>query len=160
MASPRAEKTVTNLVLTAEPGHFNLSPHLFHLYACQYLHCENTFQSEASYSPVPYFLLCRAIELEFKAQHLELKSRDQVKKEYGHDLKKSYDQLPTQNQILDAAQYEVLVHASKIYDKPKGFEYVSVGDAVTALQDFPDLGVLRGIANKVIESSPLEGSEP
>jgi hypothetical protein len=31
--------------------------------------------------------------------------------------------------------------AHKIYDKPKGFEYVSVGDAVTALRDFPDLGV-------------------
>jgi hypothetical protein len=151
---------LTNLVLTAETAHINLSPHLFHLYACEYLHCESTFQSEARYSPVPYFLLCRAMELEFKAQHLESKSRDAVKKEYGHNLKKSYDDLPTQNKTLGPAEYEVLVRANKIYDKPKGFEYVSIGDAVTALRDFPDLGVLRDIATKVAKSSPLEGREP
>jgi hypothetical protein len=87
-------------------------------------------------------------------------ARDAVKKEYGHNLKKSYDDLPTQNKTLDPAEYEVLVRANKIYDKPKGFEYVSIGDAVTALRDFPDLGVLRHIATKVVKSSPLEGREP
>jgi hypothetical protein len=46
---------------------------------------------------------------------------------------------------------------TKSTTSPKGFEYVSIGDAVTALRDFPDLEVLRGIATKVIQSSPLEG---
>jgi hypothetical protein len=85
---------------------------------------------------------------------------EEVKKEYGHDLKKSYDELPTQNQVLDAHQYDVLARASKIYDKPKGFEYVSVIDAVSALRYFPNLGTLREIATKVIEFSPLNAREP
>ena len=151
---------MANLVLTPQTGQVNLSPHLFHLYAREYLHCESTYRSEARYSPVPYFLLCRAMELEFKAQHLESKSRDEVKTKFWHNLQKSYDQLPTKNRILSPAEYAVLLSANKIYDKPKGFEYVSVNDSVTALRDFPNLGVLRGIAAKVIECSPLEGPEP
>jgi hypothetical protein len=151
---------VANLVLTPDTGNINFSPHLFHQYSCDYLRCEKTFQSEARYSPIPYFLLCRAMELEFKAQHLQSKTRDEVKKEYWHNLEKSYDELPNGNHILDPSEYEVLVHANRIYDKPKGFEYVSIDDAVGALRGFPSLAALRGIATKVIESSPLEGREP
>ncbi len=57
----------------------NLSPDLFHEYALQYVDCERCFQTDARYSPVPYFLLCRSIEIELKARHLESKSTREVK---------------------------------------------------------------------------------
>jgi hypothetical protein len=143
--------TMTSYVLTAETGHINLSPTLFHKYARDYLDCERTFRAASAYSPVPYFLVCRAIELELKARHLESKSRAEVKKEFGHDLKKSYDALPTTEKVLNSGEYAELVRASEIYDVPnKGFEYVSVGDAVTGLSNFPSLTVLEAIAAKVI----------
>ena len=101
---------------------------------------------------VPYFLLCRAIELELKAKHLESKSRAEVKKQYGHNLKKSYDELPSTDKTLDSVEYTVLLHASKIYDVPnKGFEYVTVGDAATGLKGFPDITVLKNIAAKLVD---------
>jgi hypothetical protein len=130
----------------------NLSPDLFHEYARQYLDCERCFQTDARYSPVPYFLLCRAIELELKARHLESKSRREVKNQYGHNLKKAYDELSKSDQVLNVDEYRELVRASDIYDVPnKGFEYVSVKDAVTGLRDFPELAILRQIARKMIQ---------
>jgi hypothetical protein len=133
-------------------GHLNISPTLFHGYAIQYLQCERRFTTDANYSPVPYFLLCRAIELVLKAKHLESKSRAEVKKQYGHNLKKSYDELLSTDKTLDSIEYTVLLHASKIYDDPnKGFEYVTVGDAVTGLKGFPDITVLKDIAAKLVD---------
>jgi hypothetical protein len=132
----------------------NVSPALFHEYAVQYLHCRRSFTTSAAYSPVPYFLLCRAIELELKAKHLQSKSRAEVKMQYGHNLKKSYDELPSSAQSLAASEYTVLERASEIYDAPKkGFEYVAVGDALTELKRFPDLSVLEHVAAKLIEKN-------
>lgn len=142
---------MANFIVTPATGHLNISPTLFHGYAIQYLQCERTFTTDANYSPVPYFLLCRAIELELKAKHLESKSRAEVKKQYGHNLKKSYDELPSTDKTLDSIECTVLLHASKIYDVPnKGFEYVTVGDAVTGLKGFPDIAVLKNIAAKLV----------
>ena len=74
-----------------------------------------------------------------------------MKREYGHNLKKAYDNLQRQEQVLNPAEYRVLAKASTIYDLPnKGFEYVSVRNAVTGLSDFPDLQVLRLIASKLL----------
>jgi len=96
-------------------------------------------------------LLCRAIELELKAKHLESKTRAQVKNQYAHNLTKSYDDLLPDEKTLDSSEYAVLVHASKNYDVPnKGFEYVAVWDAVTGLKDFPDIEVLKHIAAKLV----------
>jgi hypothetical protein len=140
---------VANYVIKADTGHPNITPALFHEYARQYLQCADSFKSGESYSPIPHFLVCRAIELELKVPHLELMSRDHVKDKYGHKLKKCYDDLPSNKKILDAAEYKELVLANDIYSK-KGFEYVSAGDAVTALSKFPDLSLLRQIAFKLI----------
>jgi hypothetical protein len=126
---------------------------MFHIYAAQYYQCKQAFNNGGAFSPVPYFLICRAIELELKAKHLESKSRAEVKKQYGHNLKKSYDALPGAEQVLELEQYHALERASVIYDIPnKGFEYVAVADAVTGFKMFPDLLVLDQAARKLIGS--------
>lgn len=65
--------------VTVGGAHFNLSPDAFHLWATHYYKCEQDFVSPTKFSPVPYFLLCRAIELELKARHLEGKTQKQVR---------------------------------------------------------------------------------
>jgi hypothetical protein len=141
---------MNNVTIEPQTGHVNLSPLMFHEYAIQYLLCMRSFTVNISYSPVPYFLLCRAIELELKANQLESKSRMQVQTLYGHNLQKLYEDLPHIQKILDKEECKVLVHASNIYNKPKGFEYVSVYDAVTGMKNFPELDVLEQIARKLI----------
>ena len=140
---------MTNLIISPATAKLNLSESMFHKYARQYLECRKSFTVESS-SPVPYFLLSRAIELELKARLLSFKTRAELKK-HGHNLKKLYDLLLIEEKILNKFEYEELVKASEIYDIPnKGFEYVSVYDAMTRLESFPDLLILNNIAEKLI----------
>ena len=52
------------VVMGASAGFINLSPHGFRKWARQYRQCERDFRTPVGFTPVPYFLLCRAIEFE------------------------------------------------------------------------------------------------
>ncbi len=134
-----------------EPGAtpLNLSPQAFHLWARQYLQARHDFRAPERFSPVPYHLLCLAIELELKARHLQAKTQPEVKDSYGHDLAKSYRDLVPAEQTLTADEAVELVAASKVY-KRKGFEYWLPRDALTGFSAFPDLDALDIIAAKLI----------
>jgi hypothetical protein len=130
----------------------NLSPDLFRRHASQYLECHRAYKPVAGYSPVPYFLLCRAIELALKAHHLETKSRSDVKKIYSHSLIKLYGDLPAKHKTLSSEEEALLSAASAKYDVPsKGFEYVSLADVLTAQSAFPNLGALEALAVRLVE---------
>jgi hypothetical protein len=145
---------MSNIKIKLDSLQIKLTPTLFRKYANQHFECEMLFRSSASagYSPLPYYLLCKAIELELKARHLESNNRESVRKLYGHNLLKLYDALPTVEQTLDSSERATLACASNIYDisGKKGFEYVSVHDVVTAYERFPDLEVLRRIVQKLL----------
>jgi len=138
-----------NFVISVEHATLNLFPHGFRTWARHYLKCRIDFRSPDSFSPVPYFLLCRAIELELKARHLEILRQKEVKDRFGHNLVQSYRALPKASQPLSDAEMGVLGTANLIY-MGKGFEYFSVVDAATAFKRFPDLQVLDSIASKLI----------
>jgi hypothetical protein len=127
----------------------NLSPDAFRLWARHYLQCRDDFRAPEGYSPVPYFLLCRAIELELKARHLEDLRQHQVKKQFGHDLVKAYNALPEEHRVLSEPEMQVLLAANAVY-MDKGFEYMSMQDALTAFKRSPDLAKLDQIARKFI----------
>lgn len=93
----------------------NLAPDAFHRWAVHYYQCRQDFRSPHRFSPVPYFLLCRAIELEIKSRHLRTKTQDDVKNAYGHDLKRAYDALPEGDKPLRQPEAAVIETASKIY---------------------------------------------
>lgn len=57
-------------VLKAEAGCVNFSGFAFRRWAHDYLACMRSFALSDRFSPVPYFLLCRAIELHLKGQLL------------------------------------------------------------------------------------------
>jgi hypothetical protein len=130
----------------------NLSPDVFHRYAGHYYKCKQDFVCpDDGSSPVPYFLLCRAIELQIKARHLKRLTQEEVKDEFGHRLLKAYKALDAQEQVLSQSEVEVLTAADQIYSD-KEFEYFRQEDALTGSSRFPDLNTLDTIAKKLIDS--------
>lgn len=133
----------------------NLSPDAFHMWATHYYKCRQDFRAPTTFSPVPYFLLCRAIELELKARHLVTKDQSRVKKDYGHDIRLAYLELPAADQRLATDEIATLEEASVIYAS-KGFEYFKPLDAMLGYRHFPDLASLDRIALRLIEGgAPL-----
>ena len=98
---------------------------------------------------MPYFLLCRAIELELKSQHLQVSNQEQVKKKFAHSILKAYNALPKDQRVLCQAEFDVLSAASKIYEG-KGFEYIQPVSAAHGFSDFPDLAELDAVARKLL----------
>ena len=100
--------------------------------------CYHAYRPMSGYSPVPYFLLCRAMELALKAHHLENKSRMTVKKDYSHNLSKLYSDLPSDLKFLDADQEKLLRVASDKYDVPnKGLSTFQQRTFSLATRHFP-----------------------
>lgn len=136
-------------VLNASAGFVNLSPMAFHRWATHYYKCHQDFQCPHPFSPVPYFLLCRAIELGLKAKHLEVKRQPEVKSAFGHHLVKSYEALPIDFQQLSDDDLLILKRASAIYAS-KGFEYFNPEDALTGYSRFPNLAALDAVTKKLL----------
>jgi hypothetical protein len=125
----------------------NLSPDAFHRGARHFYKCRHDFKSPDGFSPLPYFLLCRAIELQLKSLHLQSMKQSQVKKQFGHDLVAAYEDLQPSDKILDHDEYSTLQSANAIY-MDKGFEYFVPVDALTAYKRYPDLESLDAVARK------------
>jgi hypothetical protein len=141
-----------DVVIRVQGFDANISPDAFHMWAQHYYKCKQDFQSPGSFSPVPYFLLCRAIELEIKSRHLQTKHRSKVKTEYSHNLIKGYEALEPQQKILNNKEVETLTDANAIYIG-KGFEYFNPEHALRGYDLFPNLMLLDAIANKLIQTS-------
>jgi hypothetical protein len=127
----------------------NLSPEAFHLWAEHYYKCKQDFEPPHGFSPVPYFLLCRALELEIKSRHLKSQTQRAVKYEFGHHLIHAYECLSEADKVLTSDELSVLRCANEIY-MSKGFEYFKPGDALSGYSACPDLDELDAIASKLI----------
>jgi hypothetical protein len=132
----------------------NLAPDAFRKWAQHYYECKQTFRVADRFSPVPYFLLCRAIELHLKSQYLGAKSQEWLKDHFNHNLEAMYDQLPSASKMLSTEELKLLRRANAIY-KEKEFEYFKPQDALTAFKRYPDLSKLDGLAKKLLRLSCL-----
>ena len=142
---------MVNTVIEVSVGFVNLSPDAFHMWAQHYYKCKQDFEPPHRFSPVPYFLLCRAIELDIKARHLIRKRQSEVKTDFGHELRKSYEYLDSDQKILDDDQFELLCAANAIYAN-KGFKYFNPEHALNGYSNFPDLAQLDSVAEKLISA--------
>jgi len=148
---------MTNYIIHQEPGHINLSPLLFRNTAQDFFKCYLDFEPPPGhFSPVPFFLCCRAIEMALKAIHLETENRDYVKK-IGHNLIKSYKRLDVEHKNLSKDELDLLNKANKIYID-KDFEYLSVIHPVTGFTRFPDIEALGNLARKLTDFKQLLNS--
>ncbi|HEY8225466.1 MAG TPA: hypothetical protein VIG25_09330 [Pyrinomonadaceae bacterium] len=137
-----------NYTIKLETGHINFSPVGFRRAAEDFLLCQESFRPP-KFSVVPYFLCCRAIELALKAMHLESQTQKQVKKGFGHDLKASYDALPSPMQILSPSELRLLEQTNVLY-MMKAFEYVRPIDAAHGYSEFPLLDDLVRLGTKLV----------
>lgn len=145
-----ASPSPVHYTLQGDSGFYNTSPDAFREWASQFYDCALPLVGKAEFSPVPYFLLCRAMELALKAVHLEDKRQPQVRNDFGHDLVKAYDALPAAKQTLARAEQDVLQKASTIY-KGKGFEYFNLTHARNGYSDYPDLEALNALTVAVLK---------
>lgn len=145
--------TMNNLI-KIEPLKFNITPFGFHKYASDYLDTADNWSSESKYSPVPYFLYCRSIELGLKAFLLAKgKNLEYVKYKIGHSLTKALENARQNalDDIIETSDIEkVEIEIADKYYKDKGFEYFSVSNHVTGLKELPKLDILKEYSQKLI----------
>jgi len=143
------------IVIKPEPVVVRISPLGFHRYASEFLHAARSVRVGPSFSPVPYYLYCRSLELVLKAFLLtkdvsvrELKSRN-----LGHDLVKVLDRAKTlgvkQLLTVTSAHEKELVKANNYYAS-KGFEYFEVMKAVHGYPELPEVSVLAELASHLL----------
>lgn len=147
--------TSKNIVIQAEPIVINISPIGFHRYAQEFLRAEEAFQTTDNFSPVPYYLLCRSIELSLKA-YLLLKGykKKYLKRRIGHNLKKllmKVQELNIREIITISIEESDNILKANVYYEKKGFEYFFVIDAVTGYKELPDVELLRSLSTRLVD---------
>lgn len=132
----------------------NVSPIGFHGYASEFAKHAREAQAglEDRFSPVPYYLYCRSLELVLKAFLLAKgvpKGALKNRRTLGHDLSKNFVRAKTLGleQVAQlAADWEAEIHKANAYYAGKGFEYF---DVVAAAQGYPHLPALD-VLNEIV----------
>jgi len=96
--------------------HFNIAPEALHKWARHYYKCKQDFKNpDEGFSPVPYYLLCKAIELELKSKIMFQKKETQshVSERYGHNLLEAYLDLIDVQKILSENELQILEENNK-----------------------------------------------
>lgn len=141
----------TTQIIKPQTVHVNLSSYGFAMHAKEFYRAHLAYaraDGKPKFSPIAFFLCCRAIELALKAKHLESMGKEDIKRRFGHDLKKSYRSLPEGERTLNEDEEVLLVQASHVY-KYKEFEYFRVTSAMHAFNHFPDIDALAELARKL-----------
>lgn len=146
-----SEGTVIQVAL----GRVRLGPVGFLKYAEGYLEAVRLPAPGDPYTPVPYFLCCRSIELALKAFLLSRRVPvvDLQARSLGHDLvgvlhRARSEDLDTTSAITEE-QLEQLRKAKEYYSK-KGFEYFDRSRVVQGHPDLPNLYVLYELAHSLV----------
>jgi hypothetical protein len=131
-----------------------VAPLGFHRYATEFLRAAQRFEpQDEGFSPVPYYLACRSIELALKsyllARGLSLK---QVKCELNHSLVKALQRASDLGLAslveVSEAESRLLGEADALYSK-KHFEYFENLGLGFQLTQPPDIDELTVLASKL-----------
>lgn len=144
-----AGRSILNQTVKPSSVSWPIEPDFFSCWAKDYYNCRQQINQPGRFSPVPYFLLCRAIELSIKAKLLRRWTQDQLRCKFRHDLVKAYKALDSHDQILSDSECSFLKSVSSKYSK-KAFEYFNRKGGWPQFQKYPDLGELGRIAKKLI----------
>ncbi len=143
-----------NVVMKAQTGHINLSPLGFHRYASEFLRAANSFKCGDSFSPVPYYLRCRVIELALKAFLLAKGfPKNDLKEKLGHNLENALNsatELGLQSEVAIKSEEAEEIKKANVYYADKGFEYFQVTKAVTGYPELPDLKILADVSSRLV----------
>ena len=143
-----------NHELFAEPAVIRVTPYGFAKYAKDFLDAPRTGPGSTGFSPVPYYLVCRSLELGLKAFILAKGAGlDELRKKLGHDLTKTLARADAvglaEIVTMSSDDRSELARANEYY-KGKGFEYFEVYRAGGGYPLLPDLLVLEKMAARLV----------
>lgn len=149
-------------MITAAPVKVNVSPLGFWMYATQFADAERRLPRQHRYppkrgafSPVPYYLLCRTIELLFKSYLLTKGWKKQGLRRLGHDLPKALKACNSSglgNLVTLTNLEKTALNNTQEYYRDKALEYFEVDKAVRAYAGLPSLPALRRIVKKLTKA--------
>jgi hypothetical protein len=146
---------MTDFTLLIDNEKLYFTPLGFYDFADDFYQTGIAYTNKGRYSPVPFFLFCRSIELSFKAYLLARKYSITGVKKLGHDLIRI---LNTSNQngfqsilVTTENEQKVIEYANKYY-KSKGFEYFSFNHLLHGHYKSFDLSLLKSYSLKVLEA--------
>jgi hypothetical protein len=143
-------------VLKAETGYIRVTPFAYIADAGDFLEAAKQFKTSRRFSTVPYYLLCRSIELSLKCFLLgKGVSKKDLKEKYGHHLINLLTQarhlgIDELGVVLKPEYLDNLTKAQGYYFS-KEFEYFEITKAVNAYPDLPELDALRGLASELVK---------
>lgn len=144
-------------VLESRAAVINVSPYGYIRYAKEFLQAAQTIPRQEGFSPVPYYLLCRTLELGLKAFILAKGGNvEGVKNELWHDLVKALAKAKTLGLhaiVSISPDEECELSKANDYYKGKGFEYFQIGPAVTGYPQLPNLSALENVASRLVAAA-------
>ncbi len=144
-----------NIVVKAPPIVLHIRPLGFNRYASEFLRAAQGFRISDGFSPVPYYLICRSMELSLKAFLLArgLSKRTLKRRNLGHNLEKILEKAISEglNKYVSLSpQHREELKKANNYYASKGFEYFEVIKAMTGYRTLPDISVLSSLATLLV----------
>ncbi len=147
-----------DVIVRPKPAVANISPLGFHRYASEFYAAAQSIGRPEGFSPVPYYLYCRSLELALKAYLLANGvSKKRLKGKFGHDLEKALRKAESlglsDHVLLSSEQHEQIAVANGHY-KSKAFEYFQVPtliDRIKGRHKLPDLDALGSLTGSLLE---------
>lgn len=152
-----------SIVINVPTAIVKISPLGFHHYGSEFFEAGESFnKTKKGFSPVPYYLYLRSVELLLKAFLLsndipieDLKDR----KKFGHHLVKVLKKaksLKIDDVVEISLEEEKEVSKANAYYASKGFEYFEIKNAVKGYPNLPDLEILKKLASKLVKDKKLK----
>ena len=152
---PKHQKKKTK-VLKIETGVINISPFGFQYFASEFLNTAKSYPTKDRFTPVPYYLYCRSLELSVKAfLLLKGKSKKFIKNKVGHDLLIGFKEAEKLNlgKLLQVKQSEKIeLEKANEYYASKSFEYFDITKVMHGYPALPDLDILDSLAERLVEN--------
>ena len=146
-----------DIVVQVGTATFRMSPVGFAIYADQFLKAaQSVSEADTKFTPVPYYLYCRALELIFKAFLLAKGHKlSDLKDDYGHNLVALWN-AAGQDGLADAvpelpSEIESVLALVNPYYKGKAFEYFDFSRWAHGYEGLPSLDRLRDLTAMLIE---------
>jgi len=146
---------MSDVVIKVPPIVLHISPLGFHRYAVEFLRAAQGSKINDGFSPVPYYLICRSIELAMKAFLLAkgVPKKRLKERNLGHDLEKVLEKaisMGLDEVVSISPQHKEELKKANNYYASKGFEYFEVIKAVMGYRNLPDIPVLSDFATLLV----------
>ncbi len=138
------QKDSGGIVVSVGTATFRMNPVGFAIYAEQFLKAAQSVPKSSEFTPVPYYLLCRALELILKAFLLaEGHGLTELKDRYHHDLQALWKAARKEglSEVVSSlpAEIESDIALANSYYKGKAFEYFDSRRWAHGYEELPPL---------------------